>query len=199
MHRCCYVMLIYIRLFSQSERMICFTSLHDVEVLQKHFRNLQNRISTWEWNTSKCKGALLNLKNPPKKWHSLSAKVRYARIYPSIHIIVRGHFFGRRYCVMISCEAWPRQKKEHVECNVETCADMCLWRNLCFCFTIGFFGGLRFGVCFSNAFGMPFLFSERCRFQVRSLMLVMSNRTLHSCQYFGPSIGGEQLIINNHP
>ena len=69
---------------------------------------------------------------------------------------------------MISCEAWPRQKKEHVECNVETCADMCLWRNLCFCFTIGFFGGLRFGVCFSNAFGMPFLFSERCRFQMVS-------------------------------
>ena len=144
-------------------------------------------------------GCFIELEESSQKWHSLSAKVRYARIYPSIHIIVRGHFFGRRYCVMISCEAWPRQKKEHVECNVETCADMCLWRNLCFCFTIGFFGGLRFGVCFSNAFGMPFLFSERCRFQVRSLMLVMSNRTLHSCQYFGPSIGGEQSIINNHP
>ena len=146
--------------------MTCFTSLHYAEVLPKPSRNLQNRISACEWNTLKCKAAVLNSKNCPKNDIAFWAKMSMQESTHQLISIVRGHCFGRKYCVIISCEAWPRQKKEHVECNVETCADMCLWRSFCLCFTI--FGGLRFGLCFLNGFGMPFCFQKEvlCRFQV---------------------------------
>ena len=174
-------MFIYIRLFSQSERMICFTSLHDVhdvEVLQKHFSQPPELDFRMGVKYIEMQGCFIELEESSQKWHSLSGGGEVCKNLPINWYCCPWAFFGRRYRVIISCEAWPRQEKEHVECNVETCADMCLRRNL---------GGLRFGVCFSNGFGMPFLFSERGG----------ENRTLHSCHYFGPSIGGEQSIIVN--